>query len=432
MPFLSSAFVAATLVAGGFSTVIPPRVSAPAASGNFSVSQVRNSHHVAKHGPIALARAYRKYGVAVPADLAAVISSISKRTTGSATTTPEQYDVEYLTPVSIGTPAQVLNLDFDTGSSDLWVFSSETPKTSVQGQSVYTPSKSTTSKKLSGATWSISYGDGSSSSGDVYTDVVTVGGLTVKSQAVESAQKVSSSFSSDTNNDGLLGLAFSSLNTVSPTAQKTFFDNAKSALDAPVFTADLKHNTRKFLTMFFCFEPVFLTRCLAGKYNFGYIDTKAYTGALTYTAVDTSDGFWMFTSSGYSVGTGTFSSTKISGIADTGTTLLLLPAAIAQAYYAQVPAAVNNATVGGYTFACNTKLPDFTVQIGDYKAVVPGSLINFAPVDTDDFATASSCFGGIQAAAGLPFAIYGDIFLKSQFVVFHGGNQQLGFAPKPI
>lgn len=245
MPLLASLLAAATLVAGGVSTAIPPRVGTPASTGNFSVSQVRNAHF-SKHGPIALAKAYRKYGVPVPDDLAAVVNSIfSKRSTGSATTTPEEYDVEYLTPVSIGTPAQVLNLDFDTGSSDLWVFSSETPKSSVNGQSVYTPSKSTTAKKLSGATWSISYGDGSSSSGDVYTDTVTVGGLTVTKQAVESAQQVSSSFSSDSDNDGLLGLAFSSLNTVSPTPQKTFFDNAKAALDSPVFTADLKHDARE-------------------------------------------------------------------------------------------------------------------------------------------------------------------------------------------
>lgn len=249
MPLLSSVLAAATLVAGGLSTAIPPRIGASAqvGTGNFSVAQVRNAHFT-KHGPIALAKAYRKYGVSVPADLAAVVDSIlGKRTTGSAVTTPEDSDTEYLTPVSIGTPAQVLNLDFDTGSSDLWVFSSETPRGSVNGQTVYSPSKSSSAKQLSGATWSISYGDGSSSSGDVYSDTVTVGGLTVKSQAVESAKTVSSSFSSDSNNDGLLGLAFSSLNTVSPNPQKTFFDNAKASLDSPVFTADLKHNARKYL-----------------------------------------------------------------------------------------------------------------------------------------------------------------------------------------
>lgn len=214
---------------------------------DFTVTQVHNPYYV-RNGAAALAKAYRKYGAPLPDYLTSALNhTYTKRAaTGSAVTTPEEYDTEYLTPVSIGTPAQTLNLDFDTGSSDLWVFSTELATSYQTGHSVYNPSKSSTAAKKSGYTWSISYGDGSGASGDVYTDVVNIGGVSYASQAVELASKISTEFTQDTNNDGLVGLAFSSINTVSPTAQKTFFDNVKSSLTSPLFTANLKHGQRRF------------------------------------------------------------------------------------------------------------------------------------------------------------------------------------------
>ncbi len=291
-----------------------------------------------------------------------------------------------------------------------WVFSSELPSNEQTGHSIYNPASSSTSKELSGETWSISYGDGSSASGNVYTDTVDVGGTTVSAQAVELASTISSQFASD-QSDGLLGLAFSKINTVTPDQQQTFFSNAETLLDSPLFTANLKKG-----------QP--------GSYNFGYIDTTEYNGDITYTAVDSSQGFWGFTASSYTVGTARAVTESIAAIADTGTSLLLLPDDIVAAYYAQVKNSQNSAAEGGYIFACDITLPDFTVSIGGYEAVVPGAYMNYAPVS----AGSSSCFGGIQSGSGIGFSIFGDVFLKSQFVVFSdaSGGPQLGFAAKNL
>lgn len=239
------AFLVSLVAAGSLTAAMPSGNSADA--GKFSVTAAHNKHFKA-HGPAALAKAYRKFHKTVPQDVADAVARLDKRATGSVTNVPEQYDSEYLSSVSIGTPAQKLNLDFDTGSSDLWVFSSETQSSEVQGQALYNPSKSSTAKKLQGESWSITYGDQSSSSGDVWSDVVNVGGLSVKGQAVEAAKKVSAQFSQDTASSGLLGLAFSSINTVQPDQQTTFFDTALPSLDAPLFTANLNYHASKYIS----------------------------------------------------------------------------------------------------------------------------------------------------------------------------------------
>jgi aspergillopepsin I len=168
----------------------------------------------------------------------------------------------------------------------------------------------------------------------------------------------------------------------------------------------------------------------AGHYNFGYIDSAAYTGTITYTPVDNSQGFWAWTSSGYAIGSGSFKNTSSQGIADTGTSLLLLPSSVVTAYYSQITGAYYDVTQGGYTLSCSGTPPDFSFGVGDEGAriTVPGKYIRYAPTSSSGL----TCFGGIQADTGIGFSIYGDVALKAAFVVFDAGKQQLGWASKSL
>jgi len=229
---------------------------------------------------------------------------------GIVTATPEQGDVEYLSPISIG--GQTMNMDFDSGSSDLWVFNTQLAAASQTGHTNFDPTKSTSFKMITGASFTISYGDGSGAAGNVGTDTVDIGGATVTSQAIELATAVSTSFVQDTQSNGLVGLAFSKLNTVKPTPQKTFFDNAKASLAMPVFTADLARTPWR----------IYL-RCHRTR--------PSFNGSLTWATVNTTNGFWQFSSSKFQVGTG--AAMTVAGgqaIADTGTTLMLANAAVVQ------------------------------------------------------------------------------------------------------
>jgi hypothetical protein len=343
------------------------------------------------------------------------------RVVGLITATPEAQDVEYLSPVIIG--GQTINMDFDSGSSDLWVFNNQLPQAAQSGHQNFDIQRSSTFKMIEGASFNISYGDGSGAAGNVGTDTVDIGGATVTSQAIELATEVSDSFVQDQANNGLVGLAFSSLNTVKPIQQKTFFDNVMPSLAEPVFTADLR-------------------AAAVGSYEFGRIDESKFNGSLTWSAVNTAQGFWQFSSDKFQVGDG--QPLEVAGaqaIADTGTTLMLVNPAVVNAYYSQVTGAVNSQSLGGVTFPCNANLPDLMVAIGESMALIRGSDINFAQVDNNGDSKSTSillcsialmcciaCFGGVQAIES-DLQIYGDIMFKSQFVVFHGGNNSLGFAP---
>ncbi|KAJ2977262.1 hypothetical protein NUW58_g7866 [Xylaria curta] len=358
----------------------------------FSVSQVANPNFK-PHGLVEIAKSLTKYGVSLPEGLARIVADASvarlaERGTGSVKANPLAWDRGYLTPVQIGTPPQTLELDIDSGSSDLWVFSDLTPKEQRQGGVLYNSTKSATAKKIDGAAWNITYGDQSSCHGIVFHDTVI--------------------FTLDTFTRGLLGLGFNKINTVKPKQERTWFENAAKGLDAPIWTADLHH-------------------AKAGTYDFGFINKTKYAGNITYVDVDSSGGLWGIQMSGYSIGNGTFKNITFKGIADTGTSLALLPKDVVKAYYSTVPNATYNEEFG-YFFPCAVLPPKFVLGIGAARITIPSEYIRYSVADE----LSRECFGGLQPDDRIGFSILGDVVLKSAFVVFDAtpDKPRLGLATK--
>ncbi|KAJ5544740.1 hypothetical protein N7535_006874 [Penicillium sp. DV-2018c] len=332
-----------------------------------------------------------------------------------------QNDSMYLAQIGIGTPAQKLNLDFDTGSADLWVWSTELSSETLAGNrthAVFDPSKSSTYREKEGSTWRISYGDGSSASGVVGNDDVNIGGLIIKGQAVELADVLSAQFVQSTG-DGLLGLALGSINTVKPQAVSTPVENMITQSDIPksasLFTAKLGswRDTD---------EPD------KGEsfYTFGFIDqdtVKAAGAEISYTPIDNSQGFWMFDSASATVNGKSIARAGNKAIADTGTTLALVDDETCQAIYDAIPGAEYDSQNQGWIYPSDTpadKLPVVSFAVGDQQFVVQKEDLGFAE------AKSGYVYGGIQSRGSNPFDILGDTFLKGIYAVFDVGNLRFG------
>ncbi|KAH7325226.1 aspartic peptidase domain-containing protein [Rhizoctonia solani] len=407
----------------------------------FSVHAHRNRKH-RPHGPSAYAKSIRKYRIGATSHtpfffdeiMACVWHHKHLRKARIHNNNPEevwaplvdldsgdgmsivqaediQNDTEYACPVTIGTPGVTLTLDFDTGSSDFWVWSSEfrADRAQLEGHQIYNPDKSRTAERLPGATWKISYGDGSSASGDVILDTVMIGDIKIKRQAVELSQHLSDEFLKG-GSDGLLGLAFPKLNTVEPYQQKTPMQNMveQGLVKEPIFSVKLdKHDSR-------------------GYYTFGYINEHIHASQLYWREVITDNGLWEVASPYVKIGSKIYDrGHSNTAIIDTGTTLILMDDETIKHLYSQIPGAKLDRSIGGYVFPTDAHIPQLAFCVGRWLFTVPSEDLAFS--DTGN----GMSYGAIQSRGQNKQDILGDVFLKHVYVVFdQGTNPRVGVAQR--
>ncbi|OJI95785.1 hypothetical protein ASPVEDRAFT_119179 [Aspergillus versicolor CBS 583.65] len=317
-----------------------------------------------------------------------------------------QNDSMHLAPVNIGTPAQTVNLEIDTGSADLWVWSSELPSETVSQHTgtVFDASKSSSFKK-SDSTWKISYGDEASASGTVGTDLVSLGDFKVENQRIQLADTISTQFQGT--GDGVLGLAFNNINTDRSLVKNLIAQDISKS--ANLFTVKLGHwkDTEPF-------------------YTFGFIDqetVKASGDDIHYTPIDQTHGSWLFDSSSATVNGNMITRSGNKAVADTGTPLALVDDDTCKAIYDAIPGAHYDEDSQGYIYPSDTtedKLPVVSLAVGEKQVVVQKEDLGFAE------AKSGYIYGGIQSRGTLQNDVLGSTLLNGIYAIFDVGNSQFG------
>ncbi|KAL5612048.1 uncharacterized protein BROUX77_002204 [Berkeleyomyces rouxiae] len=406
-----SSLVAATLAVSQACLALPPSspfsnpisTSRSEHNGAWSIKQVRNTDS-RPDGLMALASIYKKYNRPIPENLEAIVTRNRKRDQFFATISDVWGTVSI--PTRIGLPGQVYNLILDTASSGIWVLSEQAAKPELQA--AYNPENSDTADLMKDYSWEIRHLAGEAASGDVYLDFVSItphDGIRCRSQAVQVANYASGLWNVE-HISGVMGLAFSSRNPIKPEPQPNIFDNMANQLDEKIFTVDLQH--------------------IIGIVDFGYIDKDKYAGEIGYADIFTEDGYWNFTIEGLMSDTTPPASGIEYAIADTATSLLMLPMTYASAYYKRVPNAWYSIVHGGFVFPCSSEMPDFSFKVGGVEIAIPGDILRFSSFNQK----ATLCFGGLQPSDELGFNIVGTVAFKSAFVVFDPVNFKIGWAKK--
>jgi len=329
----------------------------------------------------------------------------------------------YYANITLGTPAQSLQLSIDTGSSDLWVNSAssqlcESSSSQCQG-GTYSQSASS-SVKVVNTNFNISYVDGSGSSGDYLSDTLGFGGVTL-----DSFQFGLGSTSSSTM--GVLGIGYP-INEVQVNRA-----GSKSYPNLPQALVNAGHINRDAYSLWLNDLDA-----STGSILFGGVNTAKYHGNLVTVPVIPTDGVYYelaVAMTGVSFNGNNMASTgdlPIAVLLDSGTSLIYLPDDIVTNIYKQVNVVYEQGTAYGYCEDANTN-KNLTFTFSGQTINVPlnelyislGTNSRGQPVTFQNGKTA--CIFGIASAGGST-PLLGDTFLRSAYVVYDLTNNEISLA----
>ncbi|KIJ14858.1 hypothetical protein PAXINDRAFT_180872 [Paxillus involutus ATCC 200175] len=330
-----------------------------------------------------------------------VVNGARKRGSGGDALTDASNELWYGT-ISVGTPAHRYTVDFDTGSSDLFLPGPDCGS-NCSGHAVYNPWSSSTSQDL-GKTFSLRYGDGGTVIGEQYSDTVSIVGLVAPDQTLGAASQYSSGFgSSEFPADGLMGMAFQSISVykASPVFQTLV---SEGQVDESVFA--------------------FKLAAFGSELFIGGTNTALYTGEFSYADV-TQEGYWEVNMDSLESNGKTVLS-NVDSVIDTGTTLIVgLPSDVSTLYQAIGGIDASSTVAAGfYTLPCDS-FPSISLTFGGTSFPISADTLNIGQVSPNS----SDCVGGIVSQdIGASFWIVGDVFLANVYTAFDVGNSRVGFA----
>lgn len=265
--------------------------------------------------------------------------------------------------IEIGTPPQTFKVVPDTGSSNLWVPSTQCNSIACYLHTKYDSGASSTHKK-NGTEFKIQYGSGSLS-GFVSNDVLKIGSLKIKSQDFAEATSEPGLAFAFGRFDGILGLGYDtiSVNKIVP----PFYNLINQGLiDEPIFgfyLGDAEEGSEMIL---------------------GGISEEHYKGKMIKIPLRRK-AYWEVAFDSISYGDETAELENTGVILDTGTSLIALPSDLAELLNSQIGA--KKGFNGQYTIDCAERgnLHDmtfglqgynFTITPYDYILEIQGSCIS--------------------------------------------------------